>query len=193
MALQRWQDVGCGKYCLECPPTGALQRLAFFRCEEVGDAADASNPSSSASSPAAPFVDRPDLARLLVSKLSPSPASRFIGAAGDFGPDASIDERVGRDWQICEEDRRMLAEYEAWLPDRVFDAHAHLWNFDYWTDELEAKRSWVASFEDRGDGARSGRAGLPSGTVDNFIQRMVCSTASIIAPLTHRCPGAVLP
>ena len=33
----------------------------------------------------------------------------------------------------------MLAEYEAWLPAKIFDAHAHLWNFEYWSDQT----SWV--------------------------------------------------
>ena len=31
-------------------------------------------------------------------------------------------DKTGGNWEITEEDRRMLAEYEAWLPDKVFDA-----------------------------------------------------------------------
>ena len=32
-------------------------------------------------------------------------------------------DKSGRDWQITDEDRRMIAGYVDWLPSRVFDAH----------------------------------------------------------------------
>ena len=31
-------------------------------------------------------------------------------------------DQTGQNWEITAEDRRMLAEYEAWLPDKIFDA-----------------------------------------------------------------------
>ncbi len=54
----------------------------------------------------------------------------------------------------------LWAQYETWLPAKVFDAHAHLWNFDYWTDQIETKAGWVSSFGERSNG-----------TVDSFIER----------------------
>ena len=109
MALERWQEVGCGKYCLECPPTPEMSRLALFRCDEV-------SPEDSALS-LDELAQRPDLL-----KLFRGPARLDMGGAGDFGPDPT--GIVGGDWDIMEEDRRMLAEYSDWLPDKVFDARA---------------------------------------------------------------------
>ena len=112
--LQRWQEVGCGKYCFECPPTPEAARLALFRCDEVqGD-----NPRSTAVDN--DFTQRPDLIRLFRT-----PAKPGLGGAGDFGPDPT--SVVGQDWVTTDHDLQVLDEYEAWLPSKVFDAHLHLW------------------------------------------------------------------
>ena len=147
--LDRWQEVGCGKYCFECPPTPEQARLALFRCDEVvavDDLGDNSRGGLRA------LAQRPDLLRLF---RSPNPG---LAGAGDFGPDPT--SVVGQDWTVTEHDRALLAEYESWLPPKVFDAHAHLWNFDYWTDQIATKAGWVSSFGEKSDG-----------TVDSFIER----------------------
>ena len=138
--LDRWQEVGCGRYCFECPPTPEASRLALFRCDEVVALAD--------------LEQRPDLLRLF---RSANPVG--IGGVDDFGFDPT--DKVGKDWIVMDHDRRMLAGYEQWLPPKIFDAHAHLWNFDYWTDAVETKQGWVSSFGDKSDG-----------TVDSFAERM---------------------
>ena len=46
-------------------------------------------------------------------------------------------DKAGGNWEIMPEDLRMVAEYEAWLPARVFDAHAHIWNFAYHSPHVE--------------------------------------------------------
>ena len=44
---------------------------------------------------------------------------------------------------------------------RLCRADAHLWNFNYWSDEIEAKKGWVDSYGGKADG-----------TIDDFIRRM---------------------
>ena len=42
--------------------------------------------------------------------------------------------KLGNDWEMRQADYRIQAEIADWLPARVFDAHLHLWNFDYWVN-----------------------------------------------------------
>jgi hypothetical protein len=142
--LDRWQEVGCGRYCYECPPTPEAARLGLFRCDEV---------DNDGGSAAGLDEQRPDLMALFRA-----PVPGLAGVDG-FGPDPT--STVGDDWTVLPHDERMLAEYSDWLPDKVFDAHAHLWNFDYWSDEIDTKQGWVKSFNERSDG-----------TVDSFVERM---------------------
>lgn len=98
--LDRWQEVGCGKYCFECPPTPERARLALFRCDEViaGDVDDGTSDDGLT----ALEIQRPDLLRLFRS-----PNSGLAGA-GDFGPDPT--NVVGQDWTVTEHDRALLDE-----------------------------------------------------------------------------------
>eukprot|EP01050_Picozoa_sp_SAG11_P037901 SAG11_NODE_15189_length_586_cov_0.831622_1_plen_105_part_10 len=93
MALsQRWREVGCAKYCIACPPTPEVARLALFRCAEVehGDFEQQ-------------LLDqRPDKLPLL---CMPDFGLAGSGSIGEYAAG------VGTDWQITQEDMRMLAEY----------------------------------------------------------------------------------
>ena len=97
------QLVGCGPMsgCVACPPTPEEQRLYFFRCEEVVPEGDVE-----------------------VGPAHVPPPFPGVGLVDSLMPQW---DKTGGNWESTEEDRRMLAEYEAWLPDKVFDAHAHLW------------------------------------------------------------------
>jgi hypothetical protein len=97
--LDRWQEVGCGKYCFECPPTPERARLALFRCDEV---ADENSAEGGADGLSVLMVQRPDLLRLF---RLPNPG---LAGVGDFGPDPT--DVVGQDWAVNEHDRALLAE-----------------------------------------------------------------------------------
>ena len=92
------QIVGCGPRsgCINCPPTSEELRLYFFRCEEVATTGetDAVTPWVPAAFPGLGMVD----------SLMPQW------------------DKTGQNWEVTDEDRRMLAEYEAWLPPKIFDA-----------------------------------------------------------------------
>ena len=66
-----------------------------------------------------------------------------VGAAADSSDDGGVESaamltydpawaKLGNDWEMREADYRIQAELADWLPARIFDAHLHLWNFDYW-------------------------------------------------------------
>ena len=162
------QIVGCGPRsgCINCPPTSEEQRLYFFRCEEVAKEEDGGAAGGGGA------------AGLAAGAPPPFPG---IGMVDSLMPQW---DQTGADWEITDEDRRMLAEYEAWLPEKIFDARAsyhpptayflnrvrtaqssarpasqrclgqltlapsvvadaHLWNFEYWSDKVEAYYSWA--------------------------------------------------
>lgn len=98
--LNRWQEVGCGKYCFECPPTPEQARLALFRCDEIASSCD--NDLGDHPGGLRALIQRPDLLRLF---RSPNPG---LAGAGDFGPDPT--DVVGQDWTVTEHDRALLAE-----------------------------------------------------------------------------------
>ena len=101
------QIVGCGPRsgCINCPPTSEEQRLYFFRCEEVAKEEDGGAAGGGA-------------AGLAAGAPPPFPG---IGMVDSLMPQW---DQTGADWEITDEDRRMLAEYEAWLPEKIFDARA---------------------------------------------------------------------
>ena len=143
--------VGCGPRsgCVGCPPPAEEQRLYFFSCEEVQSAGGSGQqqPILSAIADAAGSVGGPG-----------------VGMVDGLFPDQW--KRVGSDWELTAEDRRMLVLYEAWLPQRVFDAHAHLWNLEYWSKD-------VASFNSDA-WPESRPTGLPdsAGDMEHFRRQM---------------------
>jgi hypothetical protein len=102
------QIVGCGPRsgCINCPPTSEEQRLYFFRCEEVAKEEDGGAARGGGA------------AGLAAGAPPPFPG---IGMVDSLMPQW---DQTGADWEITDEDRRMLAEYEAWLPEKIFDARA---------------------------------------------------------------------
>ena len=78
-------------------PAAVPHSADFFRCEEV-DAA----------------TGRP-------LELNVPPPSTGLGMVDSLMPQW---DQTGQNWEITAEDRRMLAEYEAWLPEKIFDARA---------------------------------------------------------------------
>ena len=119
--MEAWQLVGCGPAsgCIGCPPTTEEQRLYFFSCEEVapedGGAAAEEQPQ-------------------MIGPLSVPRPFAGVGMVDSLMPQW---DKTGGNWEIMPEDLRMVAEYEAWLPARVFDAHAHIWNFAYHSPQVE--------------------------------------------------------
>ena len=104
--MEAWQLVGCGPAsgCIGCPPTTEEQRLYFFSCEEVA-----------AEDGGAAAEEQPQM----IGPLSVPRPFASVGMVDSLMPQW---DKTGGNWEITEEDRRMLAEYEAWLPDKVFDA-----------------------------------------------------------------------
>lgn len=98
--LDRWQEVGCGKYCFECPPTPEQARLSFFRCDVVD--ASGTNLKNVEESASGVLEQRPDLLGLFRT-----PVPGLAGADG-FGPDPT--DVVGQDWTVTEHDRSILSE-----------------------------------------------------------------------------------
>ena len=78
-------------------PAAVPHSADFFKCEEV-DAA----------------TGRP-------LELNVPPPSTGLGMVDSLMPQW---DQTGQNWEITAEDRRMLAEYEAWLPEKIFDARA---------------------------------------------------------------------
>ena len=102
--MEAWQLVGCGPAsgCIGCPPTTEEQRLYFFTCEEV-----ASEHGGAAAE------------EQMIGPLSVPRPFAGVGMVDSLMPQW---DKTGGNWEIMPEDLRMVAEYEAWLPDKVFDA-----------------------------------------------------------------------
>lgn len=142
------QLVGCGPAsgCIACPPTPEELRMSFFRCTEVDPDEEEGLPPGGT----------------LLKAMKATPPSAGVGMVDSLMPQW---DKTGASWTITAEDRRMLAEYEAWLPDKIFDAHAHLWNFEYWSDQVRTKQGWI-------DGASNPEDVLASGDMAMFKSQM---------------------
>ena len=104
--MEAWQLVGCGPAsgCIGCPPTTEEQRLYFFTCEEVA-----------AEDGGAAAEEQPQM----IGPLSVPRPFAGVGMVDSLMPQW---DKTGGNWEIMPEDLRMVAEYEAWLPDKIFDA-----------------------------------------------------------------------
>eukprot|EP01050_Picozoa_sp_SAG11_P017130 SAG11_NODE_2430_length_3370_cov_4.206053_2_plen_475_part_00 len=77
------------------------------------------------------------VARRLLCSVVDGPNAAVTAAEGGVAEDALVTydpawAKLGYDWAMREADHQIQAELADWLPPRIFDAHLHLWNFDYW-------------------------------------------------------------
>jgi glutamate-1-semialdehyde 2,1-aminomutase len=72
------------------------------------------------------------------------------------------------------------------LPDKIFDAHAHLWNFEYWSDQVQTKQGWVDGASNPADPLASGDMAMFKKEMDKFcpgreMGGLVLSTPNLAA------------
>lgn len=126
-----------------------------------------------------------------------------VGAATSSGTETSQEEakevitydpawaKLGQDWQMREEDYRLQAEMDAWLPRQIFDAHLHLWNFAYWGEPFAPNYSFLGhdgsidAYKERIDLLYSGRK--VSGVVLPFPLKGLSSEEAMSSWAAEQC------